>query len=338
MRRVVVDEPGGRARARARPRGSDAERLFSAERAGAEMGARLARVTWALIACAHGELRRRGPRAGARNGARAAPGPRARRPRAGRLRRVLYRALRPYTTHRREVDAELMRTLRALEERIDGLERSLAPRSKGMQSPQDRATSVWQSARNDERRPTSGRGRRLPAGRARTGGGRAPVRRGAGSGRGSGAHHHRGRRPARWYRGPHAGRRRSSSRTSSTRGDLPVSLDLRQRAGAGALPRRRSATASSTGPRNIGSWAWEVDKVPQEWLPLFGVVDEIWVYSHYVATTSPTPHRSRSFGCRCRSSSPPSMGRRPTSGSPTGSRSCSCSTSSARSSARTRSV
>jgi glycosyltransferase involved in cell wall biosynthesis/SAM-dependent methyltransferase len=36
-------------------------------------------------------------------------------------------------------------------------------------------------------------------------------------------------------------------------------------------------------PRIIGSWAWEVDKVPAEWLPMFGVFDEIWVYSRYVA-------------------------------------------------------
>jgi glycosyltransferase involved in cell wall biosynthesis/SAM-dependent methyltransferase len=36
-------------------------------------------------------------------------------------------------------------------------------------------------------------------------------------------------------------------------------------------------------PRNIGSWAWEVDKVPSEWLPMLGVFDEIWVYSQYVA-------------------------------------------------------
>jgi len=36
-------------------------------------------------------------------------------------------------------------------------------------------------------------------------------------------------------------------------------------------------------PRNIGSWAWEVDKVPPDWARMFAFVDEIWVYSHYVA-------------------------------------------------------
>jgi glycosyltransferase involved in cell wall biosynthesis/SAM-dependent methyltransferase len=47
-------------------------------------------------------------------------------------------------------------------------------------------------------------------------------------------------------------------------------------------------------PRNVGSWAWEVDKVPSEWLPMFGVFDEIWVYSRYVAdnlTASAAPAR-----------------------------------------------
>ncbi len=53
------------------------------------------------------------------------PGRRAEAVRGG-LRRALYRALRPYTAHRREVDAELIRTLRSLENRIEGLERSLA--------------------------------------------------------------------------------------------------------------------------------------------------------------------------------------------------------------------
>ena len=35
-------------------------------------------------------------------------------------------------------------------------------------------------------------------------------------------------------------------------------------------------------PRNIGSWAWEVDKVPPDWMRMFGFVDEVWVYSHYI--------------------------------------------------------
>jgi len=130
MRRVV-QEPGDAAE-RAGIGRQDAERLFSAEHAGAEMGARLARVTLGrsstreassavadLVRVLETELEPR-------------PGRRAESVRGG-LRRALYRALRPYTTHRREVDAELIRTLRALESRIDGLERSLAA-LKGMQS------------------------------------------------------------------------------------------------------------------------------------------------------------------------------------------------------------
>jgi hypothetical protein len=33
----------------------------------------------------------------------------------------------------------------------------------------------------------------------------------------------------------------------------------------------------------IGVWAWETDHVPQRWSNAFGLVDEIWVYSTYVA-------------------------------------------------------
>lgn len=33
----------------------------------------------------------------------------------------------------------------------------------------------------------------------------------------------------------------------------------------------------------IASWAWETDLVPERWDPAFGLVDELWVYSTYVA-------------------------------------------------------
>jgi glycosyltransferase involved in cell wall biosynthesis/SAM-dependent methyltransferase len=36
------------------------------------------------------------------------------------------------------------------------------------------------------------------------------------------------------------------------------------------------------GKHTIGVWAWETDKVPDEWQWAFGVMDEIWTYSHYV--------------------------------------------------------
>ena len=47
------------------------------------------------------------------------------------------------------------------------------------------------------------------------------------------------------------------------------------------------------GRHTIGVWAWEVDKVPDDWGYSFELVDEIWVYSRYVeqifAAVSPVP-------------------------------------------------
>lgn len=47
------------------------------------------------------------------------------------------------------------------------------------------------------------------------------------------------------------------------------------------------------GRYTIGVWAWEVDAVPRSWDPAFGLVDEIWVYSHYtqeiLSRVSPVP-------------------------------------------------
>ncbi len=34
---------------------------------------------------------------------------------------------------------------------------------------------------------------------------------------------------------------------------------------------------------SIGVWAWETDQVPERWGPAFNLLDEIWVYSTYVA-------------------------------------------------------
>src|SRR5215208_5102192 len=128
IRRIVEDPADARTRAAAGR--EDVARRFSLEKAGAEMGARLARVTLGgsakretgsavdeLVRILDTEFQPR-------------PGRRAEAVRGG-LRRALYRALRPYTTHRREVDAELIRALRALEDRLDGLERSLTA-LKGM--------------------------------------------------------------------------------------------------------------------------------------------------------------------------------------------------------------
>lgn len=35
--------------------------------------------------------------------------------------------------------------------------------------------------------------------------------------------------------------------------------------------------------RRIGVWAWETDEIPERWSESFALVDEIWVYSRYVA-------------------------------------------------------
>jgi glycosyltransferase involved in cell wall biosynthesis len=57
--------------------------------------------------------------------------------------------------------------------------------------------------------------------------------------------------------------------------------------------------AADTGPEffagrhNIGVWAWETDVIPARWDQAFGYVDEIWVYSRYIAENlgrvSPVP-------------------------------------------------
>jgi len=65
-------------------------------------------------------------------------------------------------------------------------------------------------------------------------------------------------------------------------GDLPISLICVNAPELGQF-RAQVGDGFFNRPRNIGSWAWEVDKVPSEWLPLFGIVDEIWVYSQYIA-------------------------------------------------------
>jgi glycosyltransferase involved in cell wall biosynthesis len=122
--RRVLDDPAEAAE-RGKSGRRDAERAFARDHAGAAMGARLARVTLGRpttrdSGSAVDELVR-----AVETEPRPRPGRRAEGMRSG-LRRALLRTLRPYTAYRREVDAELIRTLRTLERRIDGLERSLA--------------------------------------------------------------------------------------------------------------------------------------------------------------------------------------------------------------------
>ena len=86
----------------------------------------------------------------------------------------------------------------------------------------------------------------------------------------------------------------------------------------------------------IGVWGWETDHVPERWRGAFGLLDEIWVYSSYVAE-----NLGRAAPIPVRRIPPPGVGSGPGSHasrpghSRAASGSCSCSTSSAPSSART---
>ena len=75
-------------------------------------------------------------------------------------------------------------------------------------------------------------------------------------------------------------------------GERPISLICVNAPELGQF-RAQVGDAFFNRPRNIGSWAWEVDKVPPEWLPMFGAFDEIWVYSRYVADNFATAAPSR---------------------------------------------
>ena len=98
-----------------------------------------------------------------------------------------------------------------------------------------------------------------------------------------------------------------------------------------------SGAACGRGGGRSGVWAWETDVVPERWEAAYAQLDEIWVYSRFVAENlgrvAPVPV----VPCRPRSSRPDSRWHAERgSSSPRGSASCSCSTSSRRSSARTR--
>jgi len=121
LRRLAADP--GEARSRAERGRADVRKMFSAEVAGAAMVARLARVA-GLPLRADGErssldfaeaLRRV-------RGRPPEPGPDASmRPLRLPLRRALLRLSRPQATHQRLVDEELVRLVRTLDERVEGL-------------------------------------------------------------------------------------------------------------------------------------------------------------------------------------------------------------------------
>jgi glycosyltransferase involved in cell wall biosynthesis len=50
------------------------------------------------------------------------------------------------------------------------------------------------------------------------------------------------------------------------------------------LRAHRAGMRRADGCHRIGVWAWELDAVPPDWAEAFALVDEIWVYSEYVAS------------------------------------------------------
>ena len=79
------------------------------------------------------------------------------------------------------------------------------------------------------------------------------------------------------------------------------------------------------GPR-IGVWGWETNSIPARWSRAFALIDEIWVYSRFMAENlgAAAPVPVVAFPRRCRP--PRRRPRRLDSGCPTASCSCSCST------------
>ena len=61
------------------------------------------------------------------------------------------------------------------------------------------------------------------------------------------------------------------------------------------------------GPR-IGIWGWETNSIPPDWKRAFALVDEIWVYSRFMAENIGAVRRCQSSPCR-RLSSPDRAGR-----------------------------
>jgi glycosyltransferase involved in cell wall biosynthesis len=49
------------------------------------------------------------------------------------------------------------------------------------------------------------------------------------------------------------------------------------------LPAFLATAGVDLGRPRIGVWGWETDTVPADWAPAYGLVDEVWVYSRFVA-------------------------------------------------------
>ena len=120
--RRVVDDPG-EARRRAERGRDDVRAAFSAEVVGPAMAARLARVAGLPLRTGGGSSSLDTAEALRRvRGAPSEPGPDVPlRPLRLPLRRALLRLGRPQATHQRLVDEELVRLVRTLDERVEGL-------------------------------------------------------------------------------------------------------------------------------------------------------------------------------------------------------------------------
>ena len=109
------------------------------------------------------------------------------------------------------------------------------------------------------------------------------LRRGAAGGRGTGEHGQRAAAPSgaagRASRTTTAG---TGSRTSSSEGPPRLRDRRRQRRRASRLRRRGSGEDYFHGPR-IGIWGWETNTIPARWQRAFALVEEIWVYSRFMA-------------------------------------------------------
>jgi hypothetical protein len=141
--REVVDDPEG-ALARGSAAREDIARRYSPQAAGAAMAARLARI--AGLAPREGRLfgsgrglaeRIRSEPPGQPPGALAF----VRRP----LRRSVLRLIRPQVVHQRDVDEEIERTLRELDERFGGLAASQATLLAELRAVRDRVTELERS-------------------------------------------------------------------------------------------------------------------------------------------------------------------------------------------------
>ena len=50
---------------------------------------------------------------------------------------------------------------------------------------------------------------------------------------------------------------------------------------------------------NIGYWAWELETFPEEWLPAFKLVDEVWTPSDFEKIYGQAGNYGSTLHCTC---------------------------------------